>query len=119
LYSILTPAGLKVIPVEKKSLFGSYQVAGVEPSKLADIISGIVPVDNSALMAKLKQLIELVDKYLALKAKRNSQGARPIATPAIPESKLNISQSLIIKLIFLNIILNRFTSLPFLSKLSL
>jgi hypothetical protein len=29
------------------------------------------------LLAKLKQLIELVDKYLALKAKRGGQGARP------------------------------------------
>lgn len=32
--------------------------------------------DDAALMAKLKKLIELVDKYIALKAKRG-QGARP------------------------------------------
>jgi hypothetical protein len=37
---------------------------------------------RAALLAKLKQLIELVDKYLALKAKRKGgQGAKPDLTP--------------------------------------
>jgi hypothetical protein len=37
LLDILTPAGLKVIPIEKKQLFGSTQIAGISPQQLADI----------------------------------------------------------------------------------
>ena len=48
--------------------------------------------DESAVLAKLKKLLELVDKYMALKAKRG-QGARP-ATPATQDmgdgSKLTV-----------------------------
>lgn len=73
-------AGLEVVPQEEKTLFGSAQYAKVDVSKLADIISGIVPVDNTALLEKLKKLIELVDKYLALKAKRS--GKAPAPAPA-------------------------------------
>lgn len=49
--------------------------------------------DDSAVLAKLKKLIELVDKYMALKAKRSGQGARP-ATPTTQDmgdgSKLTV-----------------------------
>lgn len=48
--------------------------------------------DESAVLAKLKKLLELVDKYMALKAKRG-QGARP-ATPTTQDmgdgSKLTV-----------------------------
>lgn len=37
--------------------------------------------DDAAILEKLKKLIELVDKYVALKAKRGGQGARPALTP--------------------------------------
>jgi hypothetical protein len=87
MYSILTPAGLKVIPVEKKSLFGSYQVAGISPQQLADLdkpveaekdkpvepgkdkpgATTLSPSDLAALMEKLKKLGELVDQYAAKK----------------------------------------------------
>ena len=36
-FGVLKAAGLEVIPVTKKSLFGTYQVAGVSPQQLADI----------------------------------------------------------------------------------
>ena len=42
MYKILTPAGLKVIPVEKKTLFGSTQVAGISPQQLADLDKPVV-----------------------------------------------------------------------------
>lgn len=49
---------------------------------------------GAALLAKLKQLIELVDKYMALKAKRGGQGARPASGPTTQDigdgSKLTV-----------------------------
>jgi hypothetical protein len=43
IYKVLGPAGLQVIPVEKKTLFGSTQVAGISPQQLADIDKPAVP----------------------------------------------------------------------------
>jgi hypothetical protein len=43
-FDTLAAAGLKVIPVEKKQLFGTFQVAGVDPGKLAEILADIKPI---------------------------------------------------------------------------
>ena len=42
IYKVLGPAGLKVIPVEKKQLFGTSQVAGISPQQLADLDKPVV-----------------------------------------------------------------------------
>ena len=42
MYKVLAPAGLKVIPVEQKGLFGSTQVAGISPQQLADLDKPVV-----------------------------------------------------------------------------
>ena len=44
IYQVLSPAGLKVIPVEKKHLFGTHLVAGISPQQLADLDKPVAPV---------------------------------------------------------------------------
>jgi hypothetical protein len=44
MYKVLGPAGLKVIPVEKKQLFGTTQVAGISLQQLADLDKPVAPV---------------------------------------------------------------------------
>jgi hypothetical protein len=46
-FDTLAAAGLKVVPVEKKQLFGTFQVAGVDPGKLAEILADIKPVKEN------------------------------------------------------------------------
>ena len=43
MYKVLGPAGLKVIPVEKKQLFGTTQVAGISLQQLADLDKPVAP----------------------------------------------------------------------------
>lgn len=69
-FATLQAAGLEIVPVERKSLFGSFQVAGVKggPEAVANI--GQAPAaDANATLEKLKQLIALIEKYAAAKAK--------------------------------------------------
>lgn len=80
----LKAAGLEVIPVERKSLFGTFQVAGVDPQKLATL--GQTPAggntaggDSAALLKQLQELMALIDQYAALKAKKAAGGATPAA----------------------------------------
>jgi ElaB/YqjD/DUF883 family membrane-anchored ribosome-binding protein len=42
-FGLLKAAGLEVIPVEKKQLFGTFQVAGVDPAKLATLGQEVAP----------------------------------------------------------------------------
>ena len=91
MYKVLGPAGLKVIPVEKKTLFGSTQVAGISPQQLADLDKPVAPtpaptpapvtdkpvdpgVDPSA--ARMAELDKLRDQLLA-----TLKGQAPMPTP--------------------------------------
>lgn len=95
LAKLLKTAGLEIVPVVEKTLFGTAEYAGVNPEQLATLsqaVSGTsgsdssrTKTDNSAEMAKIKQLEELVDKYLALKK---------TATPT-KESTIKIADQLI------------------------
>jgi hypothetical protein len=93
MYKVLGPAGLKVIPVEKKSLFGSYQVAGISLQQLADLDKPVAPTpaptptpapvtDKPAdpgqdpTDANMKELDKLRDQLLA-----TLKGQAPMPTP--------------------------------------
>ena len=112
MYKVLGPAGLKVIPVEKKSLFGSYQVAGISPQQLADLDKPVAPpvtsmddsddfyarpfvqptpgvdpgVDPSA--ARMAELDKLRDQLLA--TLKGGQNPSPVNTtdPVVPPKKV-------------------------------
>jgi len=86
------PSGTQIVPwqgnTENRSGWNPASIDGVitPDGKYIDFPEGVswkqykekqTSDSRAALLAKLKQLIELVDKYLALKAKRGGQGARP------------------------------------------
>jgi peptidoglycan hydrolase-like protein with peptidoglycan-binding domain len=87
MYKVLGPAGLKVIPVEKKTLFGSTQVAGISLQQLADLDKPVAPTpapvtDKPAdpgqdpTDANMKELDKLRDQLLA-----TLKGQAPMPTP--------------------------------------
>jgi peptidoglycan hydrolase-like protein with peptidoglycan-binding domain len=82
MYKILTPAGLKVIPVEQKGLFGSSQVAGISLQQLADLDKPVAPpvanpakdpakpADTKAFDDDVRKLQDLTQQLIALMAKK-------------------------------------------------
>ncbi len=69
-FGTLKAAGLEVVPVERKSLFGSFQVAGIKGGAEAVANIGKAPaVDPNSTLEKLKQLMALIEQYAAVKAK--------------------------------------------------
>ena len=92
MYKILGPAGLKVIPVEKKGLFGSYQVAGISPQQLADLDKPVAPAPGEVVPGKapetgqggkpapcaekIAKLNALIQKLAAAKKGDSGQGGK-------------------------------------------
>jgi hypothetical protein len=93
MYKVLGPAGLKVIPVEMKTLFGSTQVAGISPQQLADIDKPVVaptpaPGPDKPVVAptptpgpspcaeKIAKLNALIQKLAAAKKGDSGQGGK-------------------------------------------
>jgi peptidoglycan hydrolase-like protein with peptidoglycan-binding domain len=98
MYKILTPAGLKVIPVEQKGLFGSSQVAGISLQQLADLDKPVAPPavdpvkpnpavrDNPALTAEMLAKLQAAVQAL--------QAAMSAPTPKLKEYHLSVARSL-------------------------
>lgn len=94
-FALLQTAGLEVVPVERKGLFGmTSQVAGIKggPEALANmeqaaqqqIAQGDADANTAAQAVELlKQLMALIEQYVALKAKKAADsGAKGAAAGA-------------------------------------
>jgi len=94
-FDTLKTAGLEIIPVAKKSLFGTFQVAGVEPGKLAEIMADIKPIPptpgpnptpgpkGNDDAAKLEALVAQLEKSLSGEGPMPGPGPGPGPHPKV------------------------------------
>jgi hypothetical protein len=99
IYKVLSPAGLKVIPVEKKQLFGTTQVAGISPQQLANLDKPVAPVptpDKPEQNTKpMKQAVRTDNHVAQLNALSAKLQARMDALASIKkESRESMAQAL-------------------------